>query len=139
MYSLAGAQAGSFSYISEFHTQKRASFAASMVSVFMSGVWIYMSALAMFIIPMDWVLPIYTLQFKPWRLFLVCNAAVNFWNAIAFSYLPESPKFLVANNRKQEALHVLRRVYAINTGNSKNVSFAPLGKIGKFFMNLVYC
>lgn len=118
---MAGGQAGAYSYISEFHTPKTARVAAAMVTVFMSGVWIYMSALAMFLIPMDWVIPIFSLDFKPWRLFLICNASISVFNAIVFSYLPESPKFLLAMNQKEEAIQVLSRVYAFNTGNSKKV------------------
>lgn len=81
-----------------------------------------MSALAMLLIPMNWSFDLYFVQFVPWRLFLVCNASVNLWNAIAFSFLPESPKFLLAMNREKEALQVLRQVYALNTGRSKKVS-----------------
>lgn len=121
-FSLAGIQAGAFSYISEFHTKATAARAAAFISIFMSAIWIYMSTLAIILIPMDWVLWVFTLEFKPWRLFLICNSLINLWNFIAFSYLPESPKFLLALNRKEESLKVLQRVYAVNTGFPKEVN-----------------
>lgn len=80
-----------------------------------------MAVIAIFIIPMDWSIAIFTIEFRPWRLYLICNSLINLWNAIAFSYLPESPKFLLAMNRKNEALDVLSRVYAFNTGDKKEV------------------
>lgn len=119
---MAGAQAGTYSYISEFHSAKTASRAAATISIFISAVWVFMSAIAMLLIPMDWTIWMFFLEFKPWRLFLICISSINLWNAIVFSFLPETPKFLLAKNRKEEALEVLSRVYAINTGQPKKVS-----------------
>lgn len=111
-----------FPYVSEFHTTKRASIATALVTAFICMLWIFMPTLAILTIPMDWVIPMSILDFKPWRLFLVCNTFVNLWNGIVFSFMPESPKFLLAKNRKGEALQVLSKVYAINTGESKMVT-----------------
>lgn len=75
----------------------------------------------MLIIPMDWVLWIGSYPFRPWRLLLLCFTSINLCMAIVFSYLPETPRFLVANNRTDEAVAVLRRIYAFNTGESEEV------------------
>lgn len=75
-----------------------------------------MSTLAIGIIPMDWNWNILFVEFKPWRFFMVCNSLINLFNGIAFYLLPESPKFLLAINKKEEALQVLSRIYAFNTG-----------------------
>lgn len=93
-----------------------------MVSIFINGELIHLALSAIFILPMDWAIELYPFEFKPWRLFLVINSLLNLWNAIVFYYLPESPKFLLAMNRKDEALNVLRRVYTINTGKDKEVT-----------------
>lgn len=82
---------------------------------------IIMALLAMVIIPMDWVLPIFGLDFRPWRLFLICTSLLNLWNGIVLSFLPETPKFLLAMNEKEEALKVLQKIYAYNTGEPKEV------------------
>lgn len=95
-----------------------------MVTVFLNAEWIHLALSAIIIIPMDWAIEYYPFEFKPWRLFMVINSLLNLWNAIAFYYLPESPKFLLAMNRKDEALDVLSRVYAFNTGNDKEVTLS---------------
>lgn len=121
--SMAGTQSATVTYIAEFHTSDKAVRAASFVNMFLPSVWIVLSTLSIILIPMDWVLWISSFPFKPWRLYLICVALINLWNAIVFSYLPESPKFLLAKNRKDEALDVLRRIYAFNTGSPKDVSW----------------
>lgn len=39
---------------------------------------------------------------------------------IAFLFLPESPKFLIASGKATEALAVIKKVYEINTGRSSD-------------------
>lgn len=120
--SLAGTQSVSLTYIAEFYTSDKAARAAAFAAMFMPSVWIVLAFFSIIFIPMDWVLWISTFPFKPWRLLLVSFTMINLWNTIVFSFLPESPKFLLAKNRKAEALDVLRRVYAFNTGEPKDVS-----------------
>lgn len=119
---LAGAQAGAYSYISEFHTTKTAARAVAYSTICLNGLAIPMAIMAILIIPMNWTWHIFQLDFRPWRLFLICNSLINLWNGIVFSLLPESPKFLLTINKKEEALQVLRRVYAFNTGQSEEVN-----------------
>lgn len=76
---------------------------------------------AMLIMPMDWTWHIFDIDFKPWRLYLICNSFVNLFNGIVFTILPESPKFLLLMGQKEKALEVLRRIYAFNTGQPKEV------------------
>lgn len=118
---LAGSQAGAFSYISEFHTSATAPRAVAFSSLPLSAMPLYLSPLAMILIPMDWTWHIFSLNFKPWRLFLICNSFINLFNGVVFSFLPESPKFLLAINEKEKALQVLRKVYAFNTGQPEQV------------------
>lgn len=82
---------------------------------------ILMALLAMLILPLDWVWQIFNLDFKPWRLFLISISLLNLWNGIIFTFLPESPKFLLALNEQEKALQVLRQIYAFNTGQSEEV------------------
>lgn len=119
---MAGSQAGAFSYISEFHTSKTAARAVACSSIMLSGLAMFMSPLAMIIIPMDWTWHIFSLYFKPWRLFMICSSFINLWNGVVFAFLPESPKFLLAINEKEKALQVLKRVYAFNTGQPGEVN-----------------
>lgn len=121
-FSVAGATSAGYSYISEFHTARTAPRAAAFISIGLYCVWPFMSPLAMLVIPMDWQYSLYFVEFKPWRLFMMSTSLVNLINAIISSFIPESPKFLLSMNKKDEALEVLSRVYAINTGKSKNVT-----------------
>lgn len=125
-FSVAGATSAGFSYISEFHTSSTAPRAAAFISIGLYCVWPLMSPLAMLVIPMDWKYSLQFVEFKPWRLFLMCTSLINLFNAIFASFIPESPKFLLSMNRKEEALEVLSRVYSINTGNSKHVTILML-------------
>lgn len=45
--------------------------------------------------------------------------------------LPESPKFLLTIQRHDQALEVLKRVYAYNTGQKKEVSSTSLEILSK--------
>lgn len=84
-----------------------------------------MTLLAMLIVPMDLNWRIFNIDFKQWRLYLICNSFVNLFNGIVFTILPESPKFLLTTNQKEKALDVLRRVYAFNTGQPQEVGIQP--------------
>lgn len=84
---------------------------------------------AMLILPMDWNWHIFNIDFKPWRLYLICNSLVNLFNGIVFAIMPESPKFLMTINQKEKALDVLRHVYAFNTGQPKEVNAVKMLRI----------
>lgn len=52
---------------------------------------------------------------------MICVSLVNLVNAIAFCYLPETPRFLMEMNRTEETMAVLKKMYSINTGLPENV------------------
>ncbi|XP_031628665.1 synaptic vesicle glycoprotein 2B-like [Contarinia nasturtii] len=118
---ISGLQASVFSYVSEFHTRTSAPRAASFVSIFMPVIYLYASIIGYFVIPMNWQFDIYFINFVPWRLFLILLALVNAAIAITFIFMPETPKFLLTMNEHDESVKVLRQMYAINTGNSKEM------------------
>lgn len=70
---------------------------------------------------MNWSLNIFYIKFVPWRLFIIVNASVNALIAVAFLFLPETPKFLLTINEPDESLKVLRQMYETNMGKSKEV------------------
>lgn len=121
-FSISGLQAAVFSYVSEFHTRESAPRAASFVSMFMPMIFIYSSIIGIILIPMNWSFNLFIIKFAPWRLFIITIASVNAINSVVFSFMPETPKFLLAMNKPEEALVVLRKMYEINTGNIKEVS-----------------
>ncbi|XP_063827697.1 synaptic vesicle glycoprotein 2B-like [Ostrinia nubilalis] len=58
--------------------------------------------------------------FRPWRLLTIVLALPSGLGAIAIYFFHESPKFLANRGRTDEALEVLRSMYAINHRNSKD-------------------
>lgn len=122
VFSTSGLQASVFSYVSEFHTRETAPRAASFVSIFMPIIYLYASIIGYVLIPMNWSLNIFYIKFVPWRLFIIFNASVNALIAVAFLFLPETPKFLLTINEPDESLNVLRQMYETNMGKSKEVN-----------------
>lgn len=59
--------------------------------------------------------------YMPWRMFLFINALIPGIGCIGTMFLPESPKFLLAIGKPKETLDIMRKMYACNTGNSKEV------------------
>lgn len=121
-FSLSGIQAATYSYITEFHSQKTRHMAASFVTMFMPAVFIFLPILAWLIIPMNWSVMILNLKFSPWRLYLICSSALNVMNFIAISILPESPKFLLSMEKKDETIKILQQIYTFNCKDSNEVS-----------------
>lgn len=76
----------------------------------------------MILIPMNWSFNLIFVNFVPWRAFIIVVASVNAANTLIYSFMPETPKFLLAMNQQEEALAVLRKMYEMNTGNIKEVS-----------------
>lgn len=83
---------------------------------------IFLSALGFFLIPVDFDFHIFQMKMSAWRLVVFICSLINLVNFIAFTYLPESPQFLLARNKEEETLFVLGKMYAINSGASKKVS-----------------
>lgn len=53
-----------------------------------------------------------------WRIFVLTGSFVVFLAAFLVYFMDESPKFLMAVGRNDEALNVFRKIYSQNTGNS---------------------
>lgn len=120
-FSVAGVQATTYSYIGEFHSNKTRTQAASFVAMFMPICFVYLPTIAYFVMPMQWEFYLLDLKITPWRFYLLCSSLINGVNFICLSFLPESPKFLLSMNKKEETLTVLKQIYSINTGKDKEV------------------
>lgn len=51
-----------------------------------------------------------------WRIFLMAESLIMFLAAFLVYFMDESPKFLMAIGRHNEALDVFRKIYSKNTG-----------------------
>ncbi|CAG2066339.1 unnamed protein product, partial [Timema podura] len=67
-----------------------------------------------------WELPWIT--YRSWRLFVIVTALPGLITVLYMArVLPESPKYLLVTGRSQEALDILRRIYADNSGEPPEV------------------
>lgn len=57
-------------------------------------------------------------DFRPWRLLVILNSAPFVIAAILMAFGFESPKYLVAQGKHDEALKVLQNIYSGNKGKS---------------------
>ncbi|KAJ8956223.1 hypothetical protein NQ314_006756 [Rhamnusium bicolor] len=56
--------------------------------------------------------------FLPWRLLIIIYALPSLISAILIFFLPESPKYLLTQGKKDEVMHILTKIFRINTGKS---------------------
>lgn len=79
---------------------------------------IFVPGIAWLIIPQKWTITLLsrTMEINSWRVFLAICALPEFLAAIAMFAFPESPRFLLLKGRKEEALEVFKKIYALNTG-----------------------
>lgn len=115
IFSVSGVQAATYSYIGEFHSNETRTRALSFVAMFMPACFVYLPLIAWAIIPMEWEFNLFNvMSISPWRIYLLCSSLLNGINFICLYQLPESPKFLLSMNRKEQTLNVLKKMYAIN-------------------------
>lgn len=81
-----------------------------------------LTAMAWLIIPHNWSLSLFngSFVFNSWRLYMSFCGLPIIVGAMCFFFYPESPKFLMSQGRNDEALHVFRKIYAVNSGQSPN-------------------
>ncbi|XP_034250429.1 synaptic vesicle glycoprotein 2B-like isoform X2 [Thrips palmi] len=106
-----------YAYLGEFNTPPNRNRAIILVGFITACSAIILPGLAWSVLPMQWSLPLYAgMGFRSWRLFILVGAIPALLSGLLLFWFPESPKFLLAVGRREEALAVLRRVYAVNTG-----------------------
>lgn len=66
------------------------------------------------ILNQTWTYELFGMIFRPWRLLVAVYSVPSLVAAIGIFFLPESPKYLMAESRKDEALAILRRMYGLN-------------------------
>lgn len=79
---------------------------------------IFVSVYAWAILPSEFIADFGTYYFRPWRLLCIVYSCMYIIPAVLLSFGPESPKFLLSQGRHDEAMEVLRTMYAANKGKS---------------------
>ncbi|KAJ2947316.1 hypothetical protein O0L34_g17029 [Tuta absoluta] len=86
---------------------------ALMCSQAMSAVFAYPILPLTFAYPINWL----GIVFRPWRLLAFAMALPCLATAGLLRFFHESPKFLASRGRHEEALEILKKIYACNSGD----------------------
>jgi VNT family MFS transporter (synaptic vesicle glycoprotein 2) len=121
IFSITGAMSICFAYLGEFQQTKYREKILCWLEVFWTVGIILLPLIAWVIIPLDIEIRIMDVfKFKSWNLFVALCALPSVSIAIWLFFFPESPKFLIEVGETDEALEILKEIYHINTGNSRN-------------------
>lgn len=119
--ALGGAGPVIWSYFAEFQPKKKRGAMLSFMAAFWTLGNLFVAGLAWVIIPAQIGGEINGFVYNSWRIFLFVMALPSFLVAALLFLLPESPKFLLSLGRTEEAMEVFKGIYAINTGNNKEL------------------
>ncbi|XP_072399916.1 synaptic vesicle glycoprotein 2C-like [Diabrotica undecimpunctata] len=107
-------------YLSEFHSSSYRARIQVVSGLFTGIAQIILPLLAWGILPLPikWSLFDGFIELHSWNIFLFVTGLCPFIAGTIFSFLSESPKFLMTSGKNEKALKVLQKVYSKNTGNS---------------------
>ncbi|XP_028026245.1 synaptic vesicle glycoprotein 2C-like [Bombyx mandarina] len=123
---ISASSATVYAYLGEMHTSSRRAAAIAWGSAFISFSFMILPGLAWLIIPGKWTFSLVFMDIVPWRAFVWCWCAPGLAAALILLFLPESPKFLLANKGPEAALPVLATMYEWNYGSGLKY---PVGRI----------
>ncbi|KAI4482508.1 hypothetical protein M0802_013644 [Mischocyttarus mexicanus] len=117
-FIISGPYAGTMTYYAEFYGAKVRSRITLIIGVTVTSGCFLTSGLAWLIIPQNWSIVLWDGYFvyNSWRIFLSLCGVPTLIGVALILFFPESPKFLMSQGRKEEALKVFRQIYRINTG-----------------------
>lgn len=112
-----------YAYLGEFHSNLHRSRAIMGAAIIFGMSCMMMPTTAWLFINQDWKfqVPYIGLTYKPWRLFLVACGIPGFLAAVALTFLPESPRFLLSQGNKEASYQILEKMNRWNNG--KNSEF----------------
>ncbi|XP_012158711.1 synaptic vesicle glycoprotein 2B isoform X1 [Ceratitis capitata] len=116
-FFISGCQACVFSLCGEFHSNRTRVRYVTLLAIFLPFALMFMPAMALVILPLQIDFVLLGIKFASWRLFFAVNMLISFAGLIGLSILPETPKYLLVHGSHDASLAVLRRIYAMNTGD----------------------
>nr|XP_022910461.1 synaptic vesicle glycoprotein 2B-like [Onthophagus taurus] len=107
--------------LSEFHAKQYRAKVMLILGIIYAVGNLILPLMAWLILPTNWKVIIVENKFelRPWNFFIILSSLPSILSCISHLFIPESPKFLMTTGRNEEALQVLQKVYALNTGKSK--------------------
>lgn len=130
--SISGIAANTYAYLGEFHCEKNRAMHLSFAGVFMAFALTFCPGVAWLILKFEhiaslaFIIPIIQFNFSVWRIFLLSCASLSGMVMILLCFLPESPKFLLAQEKHDDALKILEKIYR---QNRRTVSSFPVHSI----------
>lgn len=109
--------AAAISYLGEFHCNRNRSKSVTCAAMFMSMSVFYQAVMGMFIMPIDLQMTVFGMVYRPWRFFILISSLINALSFVSITFLPESPKFMLAMGMPKEALEILKIVHRVNNGD----------------------
>lgn len=132
MFSISGIAANTYAYLGEFHCEANRAKHLSFAGVFMAFALTFCPGVAWLILKFEhvaslsFVIPVIQMNYSIWRIFLLSCASLSGMVTILLCFLPESPKFLLAQDRHDEAWKILEKLYR---RNRKSASVFPVHSI----------
>ncbi|XP_025158254.1 synaptic vesicle glycoprotein 2B [Harpegnathos saltator] len=110
-----------YTYLGEFYEYKYQTKGICFLGFFWPLSWLILPGLAWIFIPLPINYEFYGIHYNSWRMLLGFIGVPTFIIAVIILVkYPESPKFLVSQGRTDEALAVLQKIYAVNTGRDES-------------------
>ncbi|XP_012227333.2 synaptic vesicle glycoprotein 2B-like [Linepithema humile] len=121
-FLVSGPHATLMAYCSEFYGAKGRTKIPLIVGFSVSVGCVVNAALAWMVVPQSWLFVFWdgAFVYNSWRIFLSLCGVSTLLGIICLCFFPESPKFLMTQNRNEEALEVFKRIYSMNTGLPKD-------------------
>jgi MFS transporter, VNT family, synaptic vesicle glycoprotein 2 len=120
LFSISGIAANTYAYLGEFHAEKNRAKHLSFAGVFMAFALTFCPGVAWLILKfqhiaaLSFVIPVIEMNYSIWRIFLLLCATLSGTVSILLFFLPESPKFLLAQGKHDKALSILQLIYRWN-------------------------
>lgn len=102
------------SYLSEFHSSVHKAGFTRWAGLIMNAGIIIPAALGFSIVPLPLDIDIFYRRYTAWRIYLLICSMVPLVGILTACALPYTPKQLLETGRHEEALNLLRRMYALN-------------------------
>lgn len=111
-----------WTYFGEFQPPNKRGMMLSALATFWMVGNVFVAILAWMIIPRTHLgVTEGPFLFNSWRIFTLICGLPAFFVAIMLFTLPESPKFLLKNDKPSESLKIIAQIFAQNTGRSKSL------------------
>ncbi|XP_068153300.1 synaptic vesicle glycoprotein 2C-like [Drosophila tropicalis] len=109
-----------FTYLTEMHGPKHRSSVLMVVGMVTSVATVALPLLAWAVFPRDWDFQIFGfLDIHSWQIYLLICGLPSLISGLIFIIMPESPRFLMAQGRNEEALKAFQTIYHYNTRKPK--------------------